>query len=115
MAEPTYLTLEQLGTYIKKLREKQGLSQKDVADRLGMGKTQVGEAERIGSDFSTETARKILVELGGTTIDRERIKLPIVEASDEEKAEVKSKNRNRRENDRLPPIKTDDLDIKPGG
>lgn len=113
MSSPTYLTLEQLGSYIKKLRKAKGLSQEDVAKKLGRGQPHISQQENVGRDFSLETVRKIIVVLGGTTIDRERIKVPIVKASDEEKAYVLSKNKNRREKERLPSLKTDDLDLSP--
>jgi len=109
---PTYLTLKQLGEYAEKLRKAQGMSQEDVADLLGVSQGQISAVENVSRDFSTDRARKMLVILGGTTIDRAQIKFPIVEASDEEKAEVRSNNRNRRENERLPPIKGGDVDVE---
>lgn len=108
---PTYLTPKQLGEYARKLRKKRDLTQEEVGKILGVSRGQISAVENVSRDFSAERARKILVELGGMTIDRSQIKFPIVEASDEEKAKVKSNNRNRRENDKLPALKTDDLDV----
>jgi len=108
----TYLTLKELGQYARKLREAREMSQEEVAELLGVSQGQISAVENITRDFSTERARKILVVLGGTTIVREQITFPVVEASDEEKAKVLSKNRNRRENDRLPPVNPDNLDLE---
>lgn len=111
---PTYLTLTQLGDYARKLRKARGLTQQDVADRLGVSQSQISAVENVSRDFKTERARKMLVILGGTTIDRSRIQFPIIEASQEERDEVASKNRNRRENEQLPVIQTtDDPDLEP--
>lgn len=110
MAKPTYLNLRELATYIRKLRKKQDLRQQDVADRLGMGRTQISELERLGPDFSLETARKVLVELAGTTIDRKEIQVPIRKATKQEKARVRSTTRSIKDGEKLPPVKTEDLD-----
>jgi transcriptional regulator with XRE-family HTH domain len=110
MATPTYLSLPELATYVRKARKEQGLTQKEVADRLGIGHTQVSEIERLGPHFSLETARKIIIEVAGTTIDRKRIQVPIRAATDEEKARVESASRNIKEGEKLPPVRTRDLE-----
>jgi transcriptional regulator with XRE-family HTH domain len=110
MPKRTYLSLRELAIYIRKARKEKGLTQKEVAGRLGIGHSQVSEVERLGPNFSLETARKILIEVAGTTIDREKIQVPIREATDEEKARVQSKSRNIREAERLPPVRLEPVE-----
>jgi len=106
----TYLNLRELAIYTRKARKEKGLTQKEVADRLGIGHTQVSEVERLGPKFSLETARKILIEVAGTTIDRQKLQAPIREATKGEKARVQSEARNIKDAERLPPVRTRDLD-----
>ena len=60
-----------VGPALAALRKKAGLRQEDVAQRIGVGFTNVSRVEQPGSNPSIETVLKILGAIGGDLADLE--------------------------------------------
>ncbi|RMX08812.1 XRE family transcriptional regulator [Corticibacter populi] len=63
------LLVENLGIAVRQLREKQGWSQEELAERSGLNRSYVGEVERGRVVASVVTAQKIAQALDVSVVD----------------------------------------------
>ncbi|MCA0375787.1 MAG: helix-turn-helix domain-containing protein [Gemmatimonadetes bacterium] len=64
MAEYAIGSGEQLHTYLRALRKARGLTQQDLADRLGVARPRVSKIERSPGDVSVGNLLSVLRALG---------------------------------------------------
>lgn len=56
-------TAEQIGTLIRNLRKAQGLTQQDIAQRIGTSYSYIGRLERGENNVTIETLEKVAIAL----------------------------------------------------
>ncbi|WP_396213865.1 helix-turn-helix domain-containing protein [Gemmatimonas sp.] len=64
MADYTIGNIEQLQAYLQALRKTQGLTQQDLADRLGVSRPRVSKIERSPGDVTLGNLLPVLTALG---------------------------------------------------
>lgn len=65
MSSPAFLTLEQLGREVARLRQLRGWTQQQLGDQVGMGQSTIARFERGGvAEFGAAKLLRILDALG---------------------------------------------------